>query len=469
LDSYGKPESGILLGNFKWLGEYDECLGVYAPPKANSSVGNFHGKYCTLEVPLKLQNMTLPLSTALCLPDSCNPDGTFLGDIMQKFNLSEADEETESVFGNVTLTCKPTSRKLTTGAIVTMCFLSIIVLLVATGSSITAFEYCIKENVSKETLYAVNTTGKSLIDADRENGIRGTSDDVYLSGTKNKITLPAWLEKCKTFFNCFCIFTNGEKLLNVSSSEGQLPCLHGIRFLTMAWVILCHTYLEAFATSMRNPLEAKDMVDHWTFQIIINGFLSVDSFFLLRATDFFDLIYHKPYNRIGPYLIGILLAYYFYKRKQNNAPKLKLAFLAAGWIIAASIALACQFSLFHENFSRVETSFYNALSRSGFACGVAWVIFVCVTGQGGVVNSVLSWKVWIPFSRLTYCAYLLHPIIHNAFFVSVRRLMEFSHTNVILLYLGFLIISYAVALLTSLLFESPVIRLERHLRNKAAS
>ncbi|GBM80805.1 hypothetical protein AVEN_144533-1 [Araneus ventricosus] len=253
LDSYGKPESGILLGNFKWLGEYDECLGVYAPPKANTSLGNFHGKYCTLVVPLKLQNMTLLLSTALCLPDSCNPDVTFLGDIMQKFNLSDVDEETESVFGNATLTCKPTSRKLTTGAIVMMCFLSIIVLLVAAGSSITAFEYCMKENVSKETVYAVNTTGKSLIDADRENGTRGTSDDVYLSGTKNKITLPAWLEKCKPFFNCFCIFTNGQKLLNVSSSEGQLPCLHGIRFLTMAWIILCHTYLSACATSITLP------------------------------------------------------------------------------------------------------------------------------------------------------------------------------------------------------------------------
>ncbi|GBO19188.1 hypothetical protein AVEN_208069-1, partial [Araneus ventricosus] len=209
LDSYGKPESGILLGNFKWLGEYDECLGVYAPAKANASLGNFHGKYCTLEVPLKLQNMTLPFSTALCLPDSCNPDGSFLGDIMQKFNLSDVDEETESVFGNATLTCKPTSRKLTTGAIVMMCFLSIIVLLVATGSSITAFEYCTKENVSKETLYAVNTTGKSLIDADRENGTRGTSDDVYLSGTKNKTTLPGNLLLLFGIYYWFSCFKKG--------------------------------------------------------------------------------------------------------------------------------------------------------------------------------------------------------------------------------------------------------------------
>ncbi|GBM34049.1 hypothetical protein AVEN_72612-1, partial [Araneus ventricosus] len=48
------PESGILEGNLKWLGQYDECVGVQAPSKENTSVGDFRGKYCTLQVPLKL-------------------------------------------------------------------------------------------------------------------------------------------------------------------------------------------------------------------------------------------------------------------------------------------------------------------------------------------------------------------------------------------------------------------------------
>ncbi|GBO09258.1 hypothetical protein AVEN_107589-1 [Araneus ventricosus] len=57
VDSFGKPESGILLGNFKWLGEYDECLKVYAPPEGKTGLGNFHGKYCTLSIPVPLENM----------------------------------------------------------------------------------------------------------------------------------------------------------------------------------------------------------------------------------------------------------------------------------------------------------------------------------------------------------------------------------------------------------------------------
>ncbi|GIY21135.1 hypothetical protein CDAR_494761, partial [Caerostris darwini] len=51
LDSYGKPESGILLGNLNWIGEYDECVNAYAPQKENTSIGGFHGKYCTMQIP----------------------------------------------------------------------------------------------------------------------------------------------------------------------------------------------------------------------------------------------------------------------------------------------------------------------------------------------------------------------------------------------------------------------------------
>ncbi|GBO33131.1 hypothetical protein AVEN_66545-1, partial [Araneus ventricosus] len=54
LDSYGKPKSGILAGNLKWLGQYDECVEIQAPSKENTNVGGFSGKYCTLQIPLKL-------------------------------------------------------------------------------------------------------------------------------------------------------------------------------------------------------------------------------------------------------------------------------------------------------------------------------------------------------------------------------------------------------------------------------
>ncbi|XP_055947829.1 nose resistant to fluoxetine protein 6-like [Argiope bruennichi] len=633
LDSYGKPESGILAGNIKWLGAYDECVGIQSVSQKNASVGNFRGKYCTLQIPLRLENVSIPISTAVCLPDSCNPNGT-VSSILQNYKSNDSfsifEERLESIFSNATLNCKVPPKKLTTGAIAVICLLSIFALLTLIGSSITALEYYLKAKLSKKCQCDSSDRGKAVNSSDVENVSQGETDDVTLVGTEEKRVLPAGIEKSKPFFNCFCIFTNGQKILNTASAEGQLPSLHGIRFLSMTWVILGHTY-ASMSSIVNDSAEAIGLIDRWTFQVILNSFFSVDSFFVLsgfligylyfqqaqktdgkipwlyfyihryirltpvymivlafyttlspflgsgplwpdydvivecknnfwwnilyinnfksitsqpcmpwswylandmqfyvisplflislwrwpkigysllglffsitfacnfvltyeydiiagfgnnlqlakgapnfmpKINSFFDKIYYKPYTRIGPYLVGLFLAYYICKRKWNKSPSLNWVTLAVGWIVASGITLTCQFGLYHSDLTTLETAFYNALSRTGFALGLGWVIFVCVIGQGGVVNSILSWKALIPLSRLTYCAYLVHPIVIVTYFSSVRTLSNFSHINAVLLYIGMLVMSYGAAMVTTLLFESPVIRLERLIRNKLAS
>ena len=48
VDSFGKLESGILLGKFRWLGTYDECVGSSAE-KTNKYEG-FNGLYCRASI-----------------------------------------------------------------------------------------------------------------------------------------------------------------------------------------------------------------------------------------------------------------------------------------------------------------------------------------------------------------------------------------------------------------------------------
>lgn len=40
--------------------------------------------------------------------------------------------------------------------------------------------------------------------------------------------------------------------------------------------------------------------------------------------------------------------------------------------------------------------------------------FLCT----GIANKILSFKGWVPLSRLTYCAYLLNPLIINSIYLS---------------------------------------------------
>ncbi|GIY64968.1 nose resistant to fluoxetine protein 6 [Caerostris darwini] len=584
-----------------------------------------------MQIPFQFRNMSMPISIAVCLPDTCNPS-THPFNISGSSNLANSSfiEELDSVLNNITLTCKRTSREYTTSAIVVICLLSFFAVLAFIGSSITALEYCMKTNPSTESIYRKSISERAIINEEADSLSNKKSDEVLFINNANENTLPEWLEKCKPFFNCFCIFTNGEKIINTTSSEGHLPCLHGIRFLSMSWVILCHTY-TLLPNNIRNTAEVADMLNHWIFEVILNGFFSVDSFFVLsgflvaylyfqqcsknggkipwlyfyihryirltpvymivvayftalynysnsgpqwpdsdvddncmtgwwwnllyinnlqeekyhcmgwswylandmqfyvisplllislwrwpkigyslmgllfaisftayfaityeydfdvtlesiaaggsmnvqgfmdKFTDFSNKTYTKPYTRISPYLVGILLAYFLHRRKQNNSPKLNTVTLSVGWIVASSITLACLFGLYDRQQTLIEACFYNSLSRTCFACGVAWVIFVCVTGQGGVVNSILSWEVWIPLSRLTYCAYLVHPLVLEYSFLSLRRMFEYSHITMILYVLGLQFLSYIAALITSLLFESPVIRLERIIRNQFKS
>ncbi|GFU10858.1 nose resistant to fluoxetine protein 6 [Trichonephila clavipes] len=549
LDSYGKPESGVLNGNIKWLGEYKECLDVRAPPKPYENVGGFQGKYCTLQIPVKLKNVSLPLNMGVCLPDSCNPSGPIFGlsqDINVTNYLPSYNENVDSLFNGTTLTCQSTSsRKLTTGAIVVICLISMFAFLSVIGSLITAYEHYMKRTIERDLTFGGNAYDKISVNSDLERlTCRGSDDDLIIRIAEPNV-LPGWLEGCKPFFNCFCIFTNGEKIMNTASTEGQLPCLHGIRFLSMSWVILCHGYGFAFS-AIRNPAETINFIDNWTFQLILNGFYSVDSFFVLsgflvaylffqqaaktdgkiswlyfyihrfirltpvymmvmgfyatliaylgsgpiwafkdtdpncqahwwwnllyinnfqpamdqcmawswylandmqfyvisplflatlfrwpkigysmialflsiafisnfvltyeynlftglgniieladniadfmpRWMDFFDKLYVKPYTRISPYLVGIIVAYYLFRRKQSNARKLNLITLTIGWIAASSMTLACIFGLYHHKQTIIEASFYNALNRTCFACGLAWVMFVCIIGQGGSI------------------------------------------------------------------------------------
>jgi hypothetical protein len=45
----------------------------------------------------------------------------------------------------------------------------------------------------------------------------------------------------------FSAVQNSRKILNCDSQEDSLTSVHGLRFLSLAWVILVHTYLQVFA------------------------------------------------------------------------------------------------------------------------------------------------------------------------------------------------------------------------------
>ena len=65
------------------------------------------------------------------------------------------------------------------------------------------------------------------------------------------------------------------------------------------------------------------------------------------------------------------------------------------------------------------------------------VIHVCtavicfVSYVTGVVDNILSWKGWFPLSRLTYCAYLLHPVVLMVYIGTLKEVIHIDHLHMV--------------------------------------
>lgn len=105
--------------------------------------------------------------------------------------------------------------------------------------------------------------------------------------------------------------------------------------------------------------------------------------------------------------------------------------------------------------SDLETFVYSSLHRSAWAVGLAWLVYACVTKRCGLLNRLLSWKVWLPLSRLTFGVYLIHPLVLYFQFWTIRERIYGSHLSMVYLFLGNMAFSLGASVVFYVSFEAP--------------
>ncbi|XP_020299013.1 nose resistant to fluoxetine protein 6-like isoform X2 [Pseudomyrmex gracilis] len=129
------------------------------------------------------------------------------------------------------------------------------------------------------------------------------------------------------------------------------------------------------------------------------------------------------------------------------------------WGVAITCNILVLFGLYKRYISVLSSATYVALSRTVWAIGIAWILIACLTRNGGIVNKLLSFRVWIPLSKLTYCAYLLHPFIIYTVRLNSETSLHLDIAPFIIMSFGYLTISYLFAYLLSVMTEIPCILL----------
>lgn len=661
LDAWGKIPSRILLGNLQFIGAYDECKGI---PEV---------KYCSSS--MTFLNTSTTGMYGSCFPDACTTSDvnlflTILNNITKGIiTFSEPDTTTYCE--------KPVEPS--TGLVATFFTLSAILLLCVLGTlteiiqnfqltqKLSHFRFRNEHNCDDWYKHDDDEVGEetrtnsdhddsschndSVIEA--ENKARSNSLEVSPSTaneTRSSVRTPTINSSdvyvrgnCLTkFLMCFSMIKNSKAILATKSAEGAITAINGIRVISLTWVIMGHVYIIGMEGMPDNILEMFNVLHRFTFLVVSNAYVSVDSFFVLSGllvsyltlrrvakkgmgcsdilmlylhrfirltpslgivilfyTNIFpiiisgprgvisqtnattkactqnwwttmlyinnfypasvismclpwswylsndmqfyllspiilmlmvllekifsrrallvnfililwlcgisivvtgvitgvndipalvsasfvpgnprreqsqnamDMIYDKPYCRITPYLIGIYLGYLF-SRNITLKGRYRRCIALIGWSVSISVALAVIYGPWHAfklngtHFTDVENIIYASLHRFAWGCAIAWLIYACHNKLGSLVNSVLSFEMWIPLSRLTYGAYLTHFVVLE-FVIYVNELPNhFQDTTTIFNFVGVTVISYGCSFVLTVCVEYPVFNLEKKLFN----
>lgn len=181
-----------------------------------------------------------------------------------------------------------------------------------------------------------------------------------------------------------------------------------------------------------------------------------------QRNEYWANFYFKPYPHVGPYCIGIISGYILVMHPKLKIPKV---IQILGWSLAFTFCMSVLYGVWEWNKgvdpTLLETIFYSSCNRVAWTLGVAWMVICCCTGHGGIINYILSWKIWVPLGRLTFVVYLIHPLVQVSVVANFRGLIYPAHYFAVWVYCGHLLITYATAFAGSMLVEAPFLALEK--------
>ena len=77
----------------------------------------------------------------------------------------------------------------------------------------------------------------------------------------------------------------------------------------------------------------------------------------------------------------------------------------------------------------------------------------------GLINKGLSWKMFMPLGRLCYAAYLINFNLIKMSISSQRNPTYMSESEIFLIFLGFLFVTFTLSFVASLIVEMPFLNL----------
>ncbi|XP_058454323.1 nose resistant to fluoxetine protein 6-like [Malaya genurostris] len=179
------------------------------------------------------------------------------------------------------------------------------------------------------------------------------------------------------------------------------------------------------------------------------------------------LTYYPTHIRMAAWLVGVILGYVLHQTKARRVRIGKIV-VFVGWL-ASGVAMAAilfgdyplqQPDTYSKHPATVD-AIYESTNRVIWACCISWIVFACVNGYGGPVNSFLSLSAWQPLGRLSYSMYLLHFPTQVMMTGTLKSTAHFNDIDAVHKFWGDFGFTVTLATVWCLLFESPIVGLEK--------
>lgn len=189
---------------------------------------------------------------------------------------------------------------------------------------------------------------------------------------------------------------------------------------------------------------------------------------LLLDLSYRNQVYQKTFTRMPVWLIGVTAGYlvFNFKDKKFKINKALNVFIWLITLLVLNLIVFSQIFFVKTEKNNFLNGLFNAFARPLWALGICWIIFACVTKNGGIVNTFLSLPIFNFVAKLTYTLYLIHLIIIWLIVGRRRHVDYFSNIRSIHEVFGDIAFSTLVAMVFSLLFESPMITLGKKIFKK---
>ncbi|KAH8247738.1 hypothetical protein KR038_009245 [Drosophila bunnanda] len=243
IDSWGSIPSGVLIGNAFDLGNFDECLSISQPISSSQKI---NGKYCFL--------LVSKLRIATCFPASCSATQMqpFVDQLLQKLIKSNSS----SLSVRISDTSCQTSDLvpwdgLTIFTIVVLSLLACIVI------AFTLFDFIMCHDQS-------------------EFSVSKPRHQIYLSAFVSE-NIPIVVKALSARANSRALF----RIVPNKSNPNVIECFHGIRCMSLLWVIYAHEYIFFVRTPNLNNADIQNWAVEPFSSFTLHGYFAVDSFFVL--------------------------------------------------------------------------------------------------------------------------------------------------------------------------------------------